>query len=147
VRQALESQAADVVDDATVLGFARAALGAVRAFVAEHDIVTVSDEPVQVIEMPEINRPGATAYCDAPGPLETVSLPTFIAVSPTPAGWPAERVASFYRENNVHLIHDMISHEGYPGHVLQLARRGSPESVDTLIGLILFWSRFLLAAM
>ena len=52
-------------------------------------------------------------------------LPTFIAVSPTPADWPAERVASFYREYNRHMVHNLMVHEAMPGHYLQLqhARR------------------------
>ena len=43
--------------------------------------------------MPEIDRGVAVAYCDPPGPLEPAPMATFVAVSPTPADWPAERVA------------------------------------------------------
>ena len=71
--------------------------------------------------MPEIHRGVAVAYCDPPGPLETASLPTFFAVSPTPADWAAERVASFFREYNDHMLHNLTVHEAMPGHVLQLA--------------------------
>jgi uncharacterized protein (DUF885 family) len=119
VEQALARQAGDVLDDSTVLEFARRVLGGLRDFVTDRDMVTVHDDPVQVIEMPEIDRGGAIAYCDGPGPLEPLSLPTFIAVAPAPAGWPPERVQSYYRENNKHLIHDMFGHEGYPGHAVQ----------------------------
>ena len=79
------------------------------------------DDPVELIDMPEINRGVAVAYCDPPGPLEPAPLPTFIAVSPTPADWPAERVASFYREYNRHMVHNLMVHEAMPGHYLQLA--------------------------
>ena len=71
--------------------------------------------------MPEINRGVAVAYCDPPGPLEPRPLPTFIAVSPTPSDWPADRVASFYREYNRHMVHNLMVHEAMPGHYLQLA--------------------------
>jgi uncharacterized protein (DUF885 family) len=81
----------------------------------------VYDDPVVVIEMPEFQRGVAVAYCDPPGPLETAPLPTFFAVSPTPADWPAARVESFFREYNAHLVHDLAVHEGIPGHALQLA--------------------------
>ena len=125
VQRALDSLAADAPDDATILGLVWEAFGAQRKFVAEHDLVTMFGDPVEVIEMPEIDRGVAIAYCDAPGPLESAPLPTFIAVSPTPADWPAERVRSFYREYNRHLVHNLMIHEAMPGHALQLehARR------------------------
>lgn len=120
VRRALDSLAADAPDDTTILGLVWEAFGAQREFVAEHDLVTMFGDPVEVIEMPEIDRGVAIAYCDAPGPLESAPLPTFIAVSPTPADWPAERVRSFYREYNRHLVHNLMIHEAMPGHALQL---------------------------
>ena len=120
VRRALDSLAADAPDDTTILGLVWEAFGAQREFVAEHDLVTMFGDPVEVIEMPEIDRGVAIAYCDAPGPLESAPLPTFIAVSPTPADWPEERVRSFYREYNRHLVHNLMIHEAMPGHALQL---------------------------
>jgi len=120
VRHALDSLSADAPDDTTILGLVRAAFGEQREFVAEHDLVTVFGDPVEVIEMPEIDRGVAIAYCDAPGVLESAPLPTFIAVSPTPEGWPAERVRSFYREYNRHMVHNLMIHEAMPGHALQL---------------------------
>jgi uncharacterized protein (DUF885 family) len=120
VRQVLDRQAQDVPDDATILGFCRDALAAQIAFVTDRRLVTVYDDPVELIPMPEIDRGVAVAYCDSPGPLEPAPLPTFIAVSPTPADWPAERVASFYREYNRHMVHNLMVHEAMPGHYLQL---------------------------
>ncbi len=120
VRQVLDRLAEDVPDDATILGFCRDALVEQIAFVADHRLVTVYDDPVEVIPMPEIDRGVAVAYCDSPGPLEPTPLATFIAVSPTPAGWTPQRVASFYREYNRHMVHDLMVHEAMPGHYLQL---------------------------
>jgi uncharacterized protein (DUF885 family) len=124
VREVLDRLAADAPDDASILGFCRDALAAQTAFVQEHDLVAVYDDPAEVIEMPEIDRGVAVAYCDPPGPLETGSsgnraLATFLAVSPTPADWTAERVTSFYREYNRHMVHDLMVHEAMPGHYLQ----------------------------
>ena len=76
---------------------------------------------LEVIAMPELDRGVAVAYCQAPGPLEAAELPTRFAVSPTPAGWSAQRVASFYREYNRHMLDDLAVHEAVPGHALQLA--------------------------
>ena len=127
VRQVLDSLAADAPDDATILGLVRRAYDAQLAFVREQAIVTVYDDPVDVIEMPEIDRGVAVAYCDPPGPLETAQMPTFVAVSPAPGDWTADRVRSFYREYNRHMVQNLMVHEAMPGHVLQLghARRFS----------------------
>jgi uncharacterized protein (DUF885 family) len=125
VREVLDRLAADAPDDASILGFCRDALAAQIAFVRDHDLVTVHDDPVEVIEMPEIDRGVAVAYCDPPGSLESLrsnglALATFIAVSPAPADWSAERVTSFYREYNQHMVQDLMVHEAMPGHYLQL---------------------------
>jgi len=120
VRQVLDRLAADAPDDQTILDFGRRALTQQTAFVAAHELVTLFDDPVEVIEMPEIDRGVAVAYCDPPGPLEPTPMATFVAVSPTPADWPAERVASFYREYNRHMVHNLMVHEAMPGHYLQL---------------------------
>src|SRR5215469_6188944 len=120
VRVALDGLAADAPDDATILGFVRDAFVAQREFVMAHDLVTVFDDPLEVIAMPEIDRGVAVAYCDSPGPLETAALATFIAVSPTPEDWAPDRVRSFYREYNRYMVHNLMVHEAMPGHALQL---------------------------
>jgi hypothetical protein len=124
-REVLGRLAADAPDGGTILRLCGDALAAQTRFVAEHDLVTLHEDPVELIDMPEIDRGVAVAYCDSPGPLETAPLPTFIAVSPTPEGWAPERVASFYREYNRHMVHNLMVHEAMPGHYLQLqhARR------------------------
>ena len=120
VRAVLDALAADAPDDATILGFVRDAFVAQRQFVKARDLVTVFDDPLEVIAMPEIDRGVAVAYCDSPGPLETAALATFIAVSPTPEDWAPDRVRSFYREYNRHMVHNLMVHEAMPGHALQL---------------------------
>ncbi|HXL95490.1 MAG TPA: DUF885 domain-containing protein [Streptosporangiaceae bacterium] len=120
VREVLDRLAADAPDDATILEFCGSALDVQTAFVQDNRLVTVHDDPVEIIAMPEIDRGMAVAYCDSPGPLEPTQLATFIAVSPAPADWTAERITSFYREYNRHLVHDLMVHEAMPGHYLQL---------------------------
>ena len=119
-REVLGRLSAAAPDEATILAFCADALAAQVAFVRSRDLVTVFDDPVEVIDMPEINRGIAVAYCDPPGPLEPVPGATFIAVSPTPKDWTTERVASFYREYNRHMVHNLMVHEAMPGHYLQL---------------------------
>ena len=120
VRAVLGQLAAAAPDDTNILPFGRGALAAQTSFVRQNRLVSMFDDPVEVIEMPEIDRGIAVAYCDSPGPLETAPMPTFIAISPTPADWPAQRVASFYREYNRHMLHNLMVHEAMPGHYLQL---------------------------
>ena len=90
-------------------------------FVRAHDLVSLVDDPCVIQEMPEFARGVAVAYCDAPGPLETAAVPTFYCIAPTPSDWSAQRVESFYREYNDHMIRNLTVHEAMPGHFLQLA--------------------------
>jgi len=133
VRKVLDRLAEDVPDDTTILQFCREALAAQTTFVTDRRLLSVYDDPVELIVMPEIDRGVAVAYCDSPGPLEPSQLSTFIAVSPTPAGWTAERVASFYREYNRHMVHNLMVHEAMPGHYLQLQHSRRFAGSDTAI--------------
>jgi uncharacterized protein (DUF885 family) len=122
VRRALAEIASEaVVTNETVLDLVEQVTASTREFVRTHDLVSIPEIEVRIIEMPEIHRGVAVAYCDAPGPLEQGDVPTFVAVSPTPSDWPQERIASFYREYNAVQLHDLTIHEAFPGHVLQLA--------------------------
>jgi hypothetical protein len=120
------------VTNETVLNHVESALELTRAFTISENIVSVPDIDAQVIEMPEIHRGVAVAYCDSPGPLEGANLPTFVAVSPTPSDWNQDRVDSFYREYNSVQIHDLTIHEAFPGHVLQLAHSNRNPSVSRI---------------
>ncbi|MDQ6875739.1 MAG: DUF885 domain-containing protein [Actinomycetota bacterium] len=118
---ALATLARDHPDDDTIVAKAGHTLGAATEYVRRLDLVTVLDDPIEIIMMPEYARGVAVAYCDAPGPLETRVVPTFYAISPTPADWSPERVQSFYREYNDHMLRNLTVHEAMPGHYLQLA--------------------------
>lgn len=109
------------VTNASVLADVERAMARTTQFVREHDLVGIPELDVRIIDMPEIHRGVAVAYCDAPGPLETANVPTYVAVSPTPHSWTSDQVDSFYREYNGILLHDLTVHEAMPGHVLQLA--------------------------
>jgi uncharacterized protein (DUF885 family) len=132
IRAALDRLAADHPDNTTIVDLAKVTLAEATEFVGQHELVTLIDDPCVIMEMPEFARGIAVAYCDPPGPLETGDLPTFYCIAPTPAGWPAERVESFYREYNNHMIRNLSVHEAMPGHFLQLAHsrrfRGSTRA-------------------
>ena len=120
VRRALARVAADAPDDRTIVALAEKTLAETTAAVRQAGFVTVPDDPCEICVMPEFRRGVAVAYCDPPGALEAGGT-TQYAISPTPAGWPPERVASFYREYNTAMITNLTVHEAMPGHVLQLA--------------------------
>jgi len=90
-----------------------------QRFVRAHDLVTVYDDPIQIIPMPEFQRGVALAYCDSPGPLDK-GQKTFFAVSPIPNDWSEEQVNSYLREYNTRSIDNLTIHEAMPGHYLQL---------------------------
>jgi hypothetical protein len=121
VRAALALVATERPSNATIVGLAEEVLSDARSVVAEHDLVTLLDDPLVVQEMPEFARGSAVAYCDSVGPLETASVPTFFAIAPTPGDWSSERVDSFFREYNNHMVRNLAVHEAMPGHYLQLA--------------------------
>jgi hypothetical protein len=121
VRRALDTLGAQHPSNDTIVELARATMEEATEFVRKNDVVTLLDDPCVIEEMPEFARGVAVAYCDPPGPLETADLPTFYCIAPTPSDWSAERVASFYREYNDHMLRDLTVHEAMPGHFLQIA--------------------------
>jgi uncharacterized protein (DUF885 family) len=121
VRRALDQLAAQRPNEESIVDLAKVTLGETTDFVRAHDLVGLVDDPCEILPMPEFARGVAVAYCDAPGPLESGDLPTFYCIAPAPADWPAERVESFYREYNDHMIRNLTVHEAMPGHFLQLA--------------------------
>jgi hypothetical protein len=120
VRAAFDAVGREAPDNATIVPLARKAYADATDTVRRLGLVTLPDDVAEVVVMPESRRGVAVAYCDPPGPFE-VGGTTFFAVSPTPADWSAERVASFYREYNTAMVVDLAVHEGMPGHALQLA--------------------------
>jgi uncharacterized protein (DUF885 family) len=138
VRAVLDRLGTDAPTDETILGLCRDALADATRFVRGHDLVTVYDDPMVVVEMPEIDRGVSVAYCRPSGPLENAELPTEFAVSPTPADWTLEQQASLYREYNIHMLHNLAVHEAMPGHALQLAHSNRYRA-STLVRAV-WWS-------
>jgi uncharacterized protein (DUF885 family) len=120
IRAVLDKIAEAHPDNATIVDDAKKTLASATAFVREHQLVSVPDDPVQVIVMPEFQRGAAVAFCNPAGALDKTGA-TFFAISPTPADWSAQRVASFFREYNNAMLNDLTVHEAMPGHYLQLS--------------------------
>jgi uncharacterized protein (DUF885 family) len=110
-----------------VFNVAHRAFDDALAFVRTQDFVTVYDDPIDIIPMPEFNRGVALAYCDAPGPLDK-GMKTFYAVAPIPADWTQTQVDSYLREYNTRAINNLTIHEAMPGHYLQLTHANRYQS-------------------
>lgn len=118
IEAALELAYAEHPSRDGVVDAAKAALAQTTAFVREKNLVSVPNDPVKVILMPEFQRGVAVAYCDSPGPLDK-GLATYFAISPIPADWSPQQAESFLREYNSRMIHLLTIHEAMPGHYLE----------------------------
>lgn len=118
IEAALELAYADRPARNDVVEAAKQALAEATAFVKQKDLVTVPDDPVKIILMPEFQRGVAVAYCDSPGPLDK-GLETYFAISPIPDDWSDEQATSFLREYNSRMIDLLAIHEAMPGHYLE----------------------------
>ncbi|MGB7739376.1 MAG: DUF885 domain-containing protein [Steroidobacteraceae bacterium] len=128
IKAALDIASAERVPRDGVVDFAKQMLRETTEFVRAKNFVTVPEEPLEVILMPEFQRGVAVAYCDSPGPLDQGQR-TFYAVSPIPVEWTNAQVDSFLREYNTRSIANLTIHEAMPGHYLQLAHSNRYPSV------------------
>jgi len=134
IRAALDLANAERPARDGVLDAARAALIDTTNFVREKNLVTLPQEPLEIIEMPAFKQGVALAYCDAPGALEA-GQKTFYAVSPIPAAWTRAQTDSFLREYNSRSIRNLTVHEAMPGHYLQLAHANRyPSTLRAVLG-------------
>ncbi len=129
IEAALELAYARKPGRGAVVDFAKHTLEVATQFVREKDLVTVPDDPVKIILMPEFQRGFSVAYADSPGPLDR-GLDTYYAISPIPDEWDEAKVDSFLREYNEYMIHVLTIHEAMPGHYLEGAH--SAEHPSTL---------------
>jgi uncharacterized protein (DUF885 family) len=120
IRAALEQAYQALPPRDGIVEVARQQLQEATDFVIEKNIVTMPEEPVEIIIMPEFQRGVSVAYLDPPGPLDR-NQSAFYAVAPLPDDWTDEQVNSFLREYNLYSLQDLTIHEGVPGHYLQIA--------------------------
>ncbi|HCZ03175.1 MAG: DUF885 domain-containing protein [Limisphaerales bacterium] len=134
IRACLELACQDRPSAEGVVTAANESVRLTRQFLSENDIVTLPEDPMEIIVMPEFRRGVSLAYCDSPGPLEK-GLKTFYAVSPPPASWTEEQVASHLREYNRRSLHNLTIHEAMPGHFVQLAHANrTPRRIRSVLG-------------
>jgi uncharacterized protein (DUF885 family) len=119
IKAVLNKLAGSRPNNETIVAQAEKDLAETTDFVRKNNLVTVPNEPVKVIVMPEYARGTSVAYCDSSGPFEK-KAETFYAISPTPKDWTQQRVESFFREYNDFMLENLTVHEAMPGHYLQL---------------------------
>jgi uncharacterized protein (DUF885 family) len=120
VRSVLDAIAVDHPRAEELLDFCRAENERIEAFVAERDVVGLTEEPLQIIWTPGFLRAFGGAMLIPPGPLDR-GLTSFFAITPVNEAWPAERRESYLREDNARMLRLLTIHEAVPGHYLQLA--------------------------
>jgi len=120
IRAALEMAYQALPPRDGIVEIARQYLQQASDFVVAANLVTMPEEPLEIIVMPEFQRGIALAYFSPPGPLDK-DQKAFYAVAPLPADWTEAQVESFLREYNLYSIQSLTIHEAVPGHYLQLA--------------------------
>ncbi len=120
IRAALEVAYRQLPPRDGIVDVARQYLQQAGDFVVAKNIVTMPEEPLEIIVMPEFQRGISLAYLSPPGPLDR-DQKAFYAVAPLPADWTDAQVESFLREYNLYSIQSLTLHEAVPGHYLQLA--------------------------
>ena len=134
IRAALEQAYSRLPPRDGIVEIAQQYLQQARDFVVEKNIVTMPDDPIEIILMPEFQRGVAVAYFDGPGPLDEGQR-AFYAVAPLPEDWTDEQAESFLREYNLYSLQDLTIHEGIPGHYLQLAVSNRyPSTLRAVLG-------------
>jgi len=134
VKAVFDRLAAERPTNDTIVALAGESLARTTRFVREKKLVSVPDEPVKTVLMPEFDRGVAIAYCRAAPPLDPKAQ-TLFSIAPTPRDWSAARVESFFREYNNYMVEDLTIHEAMPGHYLQLvhaAKFKAPTLVRTV---------------
>jgi len=119
IRAGLERACKDLPPADRILEKANESLAETAAFIRDKRLMTLPDDPLEIIVMPEFQRGVSVAYCDAPGALDK-GQKTFYAVAPLPADWNPGQVESFLREYNIRSLHNLTVHEAMPGHYVQL---------------------------
>ena len=137
IRAVLDKLSENRPDAATIVAEATRELAGAAEFVRKHELVTVLDTPLKIVETPEFQRGVAVASCAAPGPLDRTGI-TFFNISPPPAAWTPAQVESYFREYNEYMVKNLTVHEAMPGHYLQRAHANRFDA-PTLVRAI-FWS-------
>jgi uncharacterized protein (DUF885 family) len=96
--------------------------------VRERDILTIPEEPLEIVWAPEYSRGLSAAALEPPGPLDRGMKYSFF-VSPVPEDYDRKEVDSYLREYNSEMIRLITIHEAMPGHYVQFAYANRNPSI------------------
>lgn len=121
LREVIEKLTGDHVQPNDLIPSYRRRIDVARHFVIEHDLVTVPDGELRVVETPAFLRSLLFAALDPPGPFERAKLPTYFYVTPAEPHWSVTEQEEYLRQHNDYSQIVTIFHEAYPGHYVQCA--------------------------
>jgi uncharacterized protein (DUF885 family) len=120
-RRVLDALAKNHSTADSLVADARATVREIKGFIASNRILTLPEPDLcRVIVMPEFMRGNSVAYLNPSPPLDEKAASEY-AISPPPADWTPQRVASYLAEYNRSMLKILTIHEAYPGHYVQLA--------------------------
>ncbi len=120
VREVLDRIAEKHSTPASYVDDARKDLDEARDFVRAKKLLTLPEHSnLQVIPTPEFERGIYAVGGFNPAPVLEPQLGAFFWITPVPAGWPQERIASKLREYNFYNLKLLVIHEAMPGHYVQ----------------------------
>jgi uncharacterized protein (DUF885 family) len=118
VRGVLDAIASEHQEPGDLLDFCREENARIEAFCAEHDLIGIVDDPLDIRWTPVFLRSQGGAMLISPGPLDK-GLATFFAITPIPDDWSRDQRESYLREDNDRMLRLLTIHEAVPGHYLQ----------------------------
>jgi uncharacterized protein (DUF885 family) len=132
VRTVLDEIAKDHPKAGDLLDACKAAYAEAEAFVRERDILTIPEEPIEIVWAPEYARGLSIVALEAPGPLDRGMKYRFL-VSPVPEEYDQREIDSYLREYNNEMIRLVTIHEAMPGHYMQFAYANRNPSMVRVI--------------
>jgi len=122
-KEVLEGIASDHPTADSLIEDTRAMLEEIRAYLIDHEVVTVpSEERARVIETPRYYR-FATAAMNSPGSFEKIAKEAFYYVTPVEDSWTPEKQEEWLRHLNYTSLRNISVHECYPGHYVHFLHR------------------------
>jgi hypothetical protein len=119
-REIVEDLRGDTPEPEALLTVYRAELDRAHAFVAEHDLVSIPRDPVDVVPTPSFMLALVPFAAYEPPPIFLSHQTGRFYVTPPDPSRPPEALARQRRGHCRHAIPSMVAHEAYPGHHLQL---------------------------
>lgn len=118
VRGVLDAIGDDHPRPEDLLDVCREETARIEAFCAEHDLIGLTDEPLDIRWTPVFLRAFGGAMLMTPGPLDKGEK-AFFAITPIPDDWSEAQRESYLREDNARMLRLLTIHEAVPGHYLQ----------------------------